>query len=144
MSFYNNAAQDMAASYLGVETAPTGTLKVALMTTSYTFDETDVFFSDLTGEASGTGYTSGGQAVDNVTVTQSDANDGAIIDYDAETFSTITVSNVNATVLYFDTGTPATSKLVEYKQFVEGAVTLVSGNLIVTPNATGVTLIARA
>lgn len=144
MSLYNNAAQDMAASYLGLESAPSGTLKLALMTTSYTFDETDVYFSDLSGEASGTGYTSGGQAVDNITVTQSDANDGAIIDYDAETFSTITVSNVNGCVLYFDTGTPSTSKLVEYKAFAEGVVTLVSGNLTITPNATGVTLIARA
>ena len=144
MSLYNNAAQDMAASYLGLESAPSGTLKLALMTTSYTFDETDVYFSDLSGEASGTGYTSGGQAVDNVTVTQSDGNDGAIIDYDAETFSTITVSNVNGCVLYFDTGTPSTSKLVEYKQFTEGAQTIVAGDFTVTPNATGVTLIARA
>lgn len=144
MSFYNNASEDMAKAYLGIASAPTGTLKLALMTTSYTFDETDVYYSDLSGEASGTGYTTGGQAVNNVTVTQSDANDGAIIDYDTEVFSGITVTNVNGCVLYFDTGTPGTSKLVEYKAFTEGAQTIVAGNFTVTPNASGVTLIARA
>ena len=133
----------MAGVYLGTGSAPAGTLKVALMN-AHTFVETNSFWSDVsTDEASGTGYTAGGQAVDNVSVTQSDANDGAFIDFDDEVFSTISVTT-NGYILYFDTGTPATSQLVQYQTFTEGSQAVTSGDITVTPGATGVILIARA
>lgn len=141
---FNNAIEDMAKAYLGVASAPTGTIKAALMTTSYTYDETDVYFSDLSGEASGTGYTSGGQTIDNLSVTQDDTINGAYIDFDNETFSGITVSNVNAYVLYFSTGVPSTSKLIGYFQFTAGAQTINDGSIVVTPPATGVFKVTNA
>lgn len=142
--YYNNHLESaMNAMYAG-GSVPSGTIKVALMTTSYTFDETDAFYSDLSGEASGTGYTAGGQAIDNPTVSQNDAADGADLDFDNETFSNITVSNVNAYVLYYDTGTPATSQLIAYIEFTEGAQTIVAGDLTITPPAAGALRYASA
>lgn len=143
MSLFNNAAEDMAAAYLGTASAPTGTLKVALMN-GYTFDETDVFWSDVSAnEASGSGYTAGGQALDNVSVTQDDAANGAYIDHDNETFSSVSVT-ANGAMYYFDTGTPATSKLFTYIPFASGSQTVNDGTIVVTPPATGIELIARA
>ena len=143
MSLFNNAAEQMLSTYFGLGSAPSGTLKVALMN-GYTFDETHAFWSDVSAsEASGTGYTSGGQAVDNVSVTQDDANNGAYLDFDNETFSTISVTT-NGWVLYFDTGTPSTSQLVDYTAFTEGSQTINAGDIVVTPPAGGVLLLARA
>lgn len=140
---FNNTIEKMFNVFLGNDTAPSGTLKVALMN-GYTFDETHSFWSDVSAsEATGTGYTAGGQAVDNVTVTQSDANDGAYIDHDDEVFSSITTTTDGA-IWYWDTGTPATSLLLQYKAFANGSQTVNSGSITVTPPATGILLGARA
>lgn len=135
--FFNNHLESLGNAMYNAGSVPSGTIKAALMTTAYTFDETDAFFSDLTGEASGTGYTSGGQAIDSITVTQNDAANGADIDFADEVFSTITVANVNAYVLYYDTGTPSTSQLICYVEFTEGAQTINAGNFTIQPPASG-------
>lgn len=140
---FNNTAEKMLNVFIGSDTAPTGTLKVALMN-GYTFDETHSFWSDVSAsEASGTGYTSGGQAVDNAAVTQSDANDGAYLDHDDEVFSSVSLTTDGA-IWYWDTGTPATSLLLQYKAFTSGSQTVNSGSITVTPPATGILLLARA
>lgn len=113
------------------------TFKAMLMTTAYTFDKTDAFRSDLSGEASGAGYTAGGQTLDNVTITQDDTNNRANIDFDNETFSTVTVTDVNAYVIYKDTGNAATDILVAYIEFTEGAQSTVGGNFTIIPPAGG-------
>lgn len=142
--FYNNHLESaMNAMYAG-GSVPSGTVKAALMTTSYTFDETDAFFSDLTGEASGTGYTSGGQAIDGLTVTQNDAADGADLDFTDEVFSNITVTNVNAYVLYYDTGTPSTSELIAYVEFTGDPQSITSGDFTIQPPAAGALRYASA
>lgn len=136
--FYNNYFEELGKAFYN-ETTTAGTVKAALMTTSYTFDaDTHAFYSDLTGEASGTGYTAGGQAVDNLTITQDNTNDRANIDFDDEVFSTVTVTNVDAYVLYKDTGTASTSPLIAYIEFTEGAQSIAAGNFTVTPPAAGV------
>jgi glucose dehydrogenase len=140
---FNNTIEKMLNVFIGADTAPTGTLKVALMN-GYTFTETHSFWSDVSAsEASGTGYTSGGQAVDNVTVTQSDANDGAYLDHDDEVFSSISVTSDGA-IWYWDTGTPSTSLLLQYDTFSSGSQTVTSGSITVTPPATGILLASRA
>lgn len=140
---FNNTIEKMYRVMLGLDAAPSGTLKVALMN-GYTFDETDAFWSDVSASAAtGTGVTSGGQAVDNVTVTQSDANDGAYIDHDDEVFSGITTT-ADGAMWYWDTGTPATSLLLQYKAFSSGSQTVNAGSITVTPPATGILLGARA
>lgn len=138
--FFNNHFESLGNAMYAAGSVPSGTIKAALMTTSYTFDETDAFFSDLSGEASGSGYTSGGQAIDSITVAQADASDGATIDFADEVFSSVTVSNVNAYILYYDTGVTTTSQLICYVEFTEGAQTIVNGDFTIQPPAAGAIL----
>ena len=134
-NFYNNFYEELGKGNIDY----TGdTFKIALMTTGYTFLKTEAFFSDLTNEASGTGYTSGGQAVDSVTLTQNDTDNRADVDFADEVFSSVTVTDVDAFVLYKDTGVAATSQLIAYIEFTEGAQSTVNGTFTVTPAAAGV------
>ena len=54
----------------------TGTIKAALFGSGYTpaTDLTEPFFSSITGEISGTGYTAGGQALTSLSATVTEAN----------------------------------------------------------------------
>lgn len=138
--FFNNHLEQMADVMYNSGSVPSGTIKLALFTTSYTFDETDAFFSDLSGEASGTNYTTGGSAVAGLTIAQDDASDGATVDFNDVTFSNVTLTNVNAYVLYYDTGVTSTSQLIAYVEFAEGAQSTVGNDFTVQPNASGVFL----
>ena len=69
----------------------TDTIRVALMTSSYTEDkDTNTF--DNTNEVSGTGYTAGGATLANSTVTQDDTNDRAIWDADDVQWTSSTIT----------------------------------------------------
>ncbi len=96
----------------------TDSIKVALFTSSYTPNiDTQDFFNDLTGEvAAGGGYTSGGQALANKTVTTDNTDDEGVFDADdvAWTSSTITARYA---VIYKDTGVASTSALAGYIDF---------------------------
>ena len=133
-AFYNNYFEELGKGNIDF---PNDTFKAMLMTTSYTFDKTDAFRADLSGEASGAGYTAGGQTLDNLTITQDDTNDRANIDFDNETFSNVTVTNVNAYVIYKDTGNASTDILVAYIEFTEGAQSTVAGDFTIIPPAGG-------
>lgn len=89
------------------------TIKAMLLTSSHTSDiDTQDFIADVSAnEASGTGYTAGGQTLANVTVTERDASNDAILDADDPSWpnSTITARYV---CFYIDTGTPATSPII--------------------------------
>ena len=72
-------------------------IKVALIKTSEsgTYNATTTNYSDVTGnsdEASGTNYSAGGQVLDSITVTTSQAGNRAYVDIADETFSNVTVS----------------------------------------------------
>ncbi len=134
--FYNNYHEQLGKAGINYSS---DTFKLALMTTSYTPNvDTDAYRSDLTGEASGTGYTAGGQAVDTVTITQDDTNDRAVVDFDPEVFSAVTLSSVDGAVLYKDTGAAATDTLICYIDFTEGSQDVVANDFTVTPPAEGV------
>ena len=61
------------------------TIKVVLVTASYTPDKADdEFLADVTNEVSGTGYTAGGKPLANVQLIQDDAYDRVIVDADDE------------------------------------------------------------
>jgi len=94
------------------------TIKVALVTSSYTLDiDAHSNFDDITNEVSGTGYTAGGAALANKTVTRDDTNDWAKYDADDVTWANSTITARGA-VIYKDTGTTSTSTLVAYVDFV--------------------------
>lgn len=134
--FYNNYFEELGKGNINYSA---NTFKLMLVTTSYTPDvDTHAFRSDVTGEASGTGYTAGGQTVDSVTITQDNTNNRAVVDFADETFSAVTLTNVNAAILYKSTGVSSTDILIAYIEFAEGAQSTVANDFIVQPNASGV------
>ena len=72
------------------------TFKIALYTSSATLDASTTDYS-VTNEVSGSGYTAGGQALDNPTVTLSGTT--AFVDFDDETFSSATIT-ANGALIY--------------------------------------------
>lgn len=95
----------------------TDTIKVALVTSSYTPDQ-DVHedFADVTNEVSGTGYTAGGAALASKAVSIDDTDNEGVFDAADVTWASSTITARGA-VIYKDTGTPATSLLVCYLDF---------------------------
>lgn len=135
-AYYNNYHEQLGKG--GVDYT-TDTFKLMLVTTAYTLDvDSHAYRADITGEASGTGYTAGGQAVDSVTWTQDNTNNRAVLDFADETFSAVTLTNVKGAILYKDTGNIATDLLIAYIEFAEGAQSTVANDFIVQPSASGV------
>lgn len=134
--FYNNYFEELGKGNIDYTS---DTFKLMLMTDSYTPDiDTEAFRSDLSGEASGTGYTAGGQEVSSVTLTQDNTNNRAVLDFANEVFSTVTLGDVDAAILYKDTGNAATDALICYIDFTEGSQDVVANDFTVTPPADGV------
>lgn len=115
----------------------TDTIKVALFETAYTPDiDTQSNLSDIqVNESSGTGYTAGGVALANVTVTKDNTNDRAIIDADDISFSGLTL-NYQYAVFYKDTGVASTSTLIAYADN-GSSVSLSGDDLTIQLNAVG-------
>lgn len=86
------------------------TVKCALYTTAPDIDA-DTFLSDITGEATGSGYTAGGKTLTNKTVTTDDTNNRSIYDADDVQWTALTTS-FRYIVIYLDTGVAATSRLI--------------------------------
>jgi hypothetical protein len=119
-----------------------GTLKLAIVTSAYTVDQgAHDFFNDITNEVSGTGYTAGGNACASPTWTGPDgsgtltfdASDPATWGQNASGFS-----NGRRAILYYDTGTAATSRLVGYSNDFGADAGNVAGDFSVTFNASGI------
>lgn len=88
----------------------TDTFKVMLVSSSYTPDrDSHEFRSSVTNEVTGTGYTSGGATLSNVTVTQDNTNDRAVFDADDTTWSNSTISGVRYAIIYKSRGGAASA-----------------------------------
>ena len=73
----------------------TNGLKLALYDNTYTPDvDTDYAISGITGEVTGTNYTSGGQDMQNVTLEQDTANDRMVLKADNVAFNGLTLGSV--------------------------------------------------
>lgn len=108
----------------------TGTVKVALVDTGvYTYSAADQFLTSLTGVV-GTAQTIG--------ATKSVTN--GLFDGGDVTYTSVTGNSVEALVIYVDTGTAGTSRLVAYiDTSVTGLpVTPNGGNITITWNASGI------
>jgi len=101
----------------GLHDLDTDDIKIALIKESPTgtYDATTTNYSDVTGnsdEASGTGYSAGGQSLDSATITTSGTT--AFVDFADEVFSDVTlsadgciiynVSNSNSAIAVIDFG----------------------------------------
>jgi len=126
--------------------AVTGTLKVALVLTAYTPDQNlHDFFDDITNEVTGTNYTAGGNAAATPTYTLSGAG---LITFDAADPATWAQNAGGFTaarraILYYDTGTPATSRLVAYSDDFGSDKGNVSGDFSIAMDAAGIYTNAR-
>lgn len=95
----------------------TDTIKVALVTSSYTPDQdAHDFFDDVTNEISGTGYTAGGASLASKAVTADNTDNEGVFDAADVTWSTATITARGA-VIYKSTGTSSTSALICYLDF---------------------------
>ena len=106
-----------------------GTVKVALVDTGvYTYSAAHEFLTSLTGVV-GTA-----QTIANTTVTN------GLFDGDNVTYTAVTGNSVEALVIYIDTGTAGTSRLVAYiDTSVTGLpVTPNGGDISITFNASGI------
>ncbi|MHA1482068.1 MAG: hypothetical protein ACTSQA_01355 [Candidatus Heimdallarchaeaceae archaeon] len=95
----------------------TDTIKVMLVTSSYTPDQDSHEFKDsVTNEVSGTGYTAGGVELTSKVVSADDTDNEGVFDAADVTWSSSTITARGA-VIYKDTGTAATSPLICYLDF---------------------------
>lgn len=115
----------------------TDTIKVALVTSSYTPDQ-DVhdFFDDITNEVSGTGYTAGGATLANKVVSQDNTDNEGVFDADDASWTTSTITARGA-VLYKSTGTASTSALICYIDFGADKIST-AGTFTIAWNSEGI------
>ena len=113
------------------------TFKIMLVTATYAPNvDTHTFRSSVTNEVSGTGYTAGGQALANVSLTTDDTNDRAVWNADDPVWTASTITARGA-VIYQDTGNAATDRLVCYLDFGSD-IASTNADFTVTFNATGI------
>lgn len=119
----------------------TDTIRCMLVTATYAASQdNDDYVNDVTNEVAGTGYTAGGAALANLTVTQDNTNDLAMLDANDVTWAASTIT-ARAAVLYKDTGTPATSPLIAYIDFGSNQ-TSTNGNFTIQWHANGIIRLA--
>lgn len=131
---YNSFKRDIMNGGIDLDT---DTIKVALVTSTYTPDQ-DAHdnFDDITNEVSGTGYSAGGASLANKAVTADNTDNEGVFDADDVTWSSSTITARGA-VLYKSTGTASTSKLICYLDFGSDKVST-SGNFTIQWNAEGI------
>ncbi len=86
------------------------TIKVALYSTAPDIDA-DTYLTDITGEATGTGYTTGGNTLAGKSVTTDDTNNRTIVDATDAQWTGLTTT-FRYIVVYQSTGNAATSRLI--------------------------------
>lgn len=116
----------------------TDTIKVALVTSSYTPDQDahDYWDDVSSNEASGTGYTAGGATLGSKTVTQDSATNKQTFDAADVSWTSSTVTARYA-VIYKSTGTASTSPLIGYVDFGSNQSSS-SGTFSIAWNASGI------
>jgi hypothetical protein len=113
----------------------TDTIKVALTTSSYTPNQdTDVFFSDVTNEITGTGYTAGGATLGSKSTSYDNATNETRLLAGASSWTTATFTYRYA-IVYKSTGVSSTSPLIAYFD-TGGNQTVTLGTETITWDAT--------
>ncbi|KKM23530.1 hypothetical protein LCGC14_1614280 [marine sediment metagenome] len=113
---YNSAKVAMIDGTIDLDT---DTINVLLVTSPYTPNkDTHDFRDDVTNEVVGTGYTTGGKALVNKTVTQDNTNDRAKFDADDLAWTSATIT-ARAAVLYKARGgSSSADELIAYIDFL--------------------------
>lgn len=111
------------------------TIKVALCTSSYSPNQnTHIYFSDITNEITGTGYTAGGATLGSKTIAES----SLVTTFDAaDTSWTSSTLTARYAIIYESTGTSSTSTLIAYVDFGADQSSS-SGTFTIQWNASGI------
>ena len=122
----------------------TDTIKVALLTSSYTPDQdAHDYFNDVsTYEVSGTGYTAGGNTLASKTATYDSGTNVIVLDAADTTWASSTITARYA-VVYDSTCTSSTSALIGYVDFGSDQSST-NGNFTITWDSTGIVRITVA
>ena len=123
----------------------TDTIKVALLSNSYTPDQdAHNYFDDVsTYEVTGTGYTTGGATLTNKTNTYSGASNTIVLDADDVTWSSSTITARYAVLYDASPATNATKPLIGYVDFGSDQSSS-NGNFTITWDATGIVRVTVA
>ena len=123
----------------------TDTIKVALLTNSYTPDQDAHNYYDdvVANEVTGTGYTAGGNTLANKTNTYNSATNVIVLDADDTTWSSSTITARYAVVYDATPATNATKPLIGYVDFGSDQSSS-NGNFTITWDATGIVRITVA
>ena len=131
---YNNFKKNIMNGNIDLDT---DTIMLALCTSSYTPDaDTHEFFSSITNEVTGTGYTADGQALASGAVTCDTTDDEGVFDADDVTWSTSTIT-ARYGILHKDTGASTTSPLIACLDFAADKSSS-AGDFKVAWNAEGI------
>ena len=115
----------------------TDTIKVALVTSSYTPSQDDhEDYADITNEVVGTGYTAEGATLANAAVTKDNTDNEGVFDADDVTWGSSTITARGA-IVYKDSGTAATSWFIAYFDFTSDQSSN-NGDFTITWNAEGI------
>lgn len=115
----------------------TDTIKIALVTSTYTPDkDAHDFFDDITNEVVGAGYTAGGNTLGTLAVNIDNTNDRAEFDA-ADTSWALATITARGAILYKSTGVASTSPLIAYIDFGENKSSS-GGTFAITFNAEGI------
>jgi hypothetical protein len=123
----------------------TDTIKVALLTNSYTPDQDVHNYLDdvVTYEVSGTGYTAGGNTLANKTNSYNSSTNVITLDADDTTWSSSTITARYAVIYDATPATNATKPLIGYVDFGSDQSSS-NGNFTITWDATGIVRVTVA
>lgn len=94
------------------------TIKCALTSASYVPDQdTHRYFSSITNEVSGAGYTLGGATLASKTSTYSTTTNTLTIDSADPNWATLSIAQIRFAIFYVSTGVASTSALISYMDF---------------------------
>jgi hypothetical protein len=92
-----------------------GSFKLMLVTSSYTYSQTHNVRSDITNEITNTGYTAGGNAIASMVTTEDDTNHQSEYTSANVTFTSLAAGDQPyAAIIYENVGTAATDLLIAY------------------------------
>ena len=90
---YNRFKKNLLAGLVDLGGSGSHAIKVALLTSSHSFNADHNFWTTISGnETSGTGYSAGGEVLANKAVTQDDTDDEGVFDADDTTWSSSTIT----------------------------------------------------
>lgn len=132
---YNSFKRDIMNGALDLDT---DTIKVMLVTSSYTADQdAHTKRSDVTNEVSGTGYTAGGASLANKVVSADNTDNEGVFDADDVAWTTSTITARGAVLYKSRGGASSADELLCYLDFGSDKIST-AGTFTISWNAEGI------